>query len=150
MLRRIVKFSLPAWLLLALLFTVPACTGSAAVTNLPEPSYAADITESLLLSLNAGNFEEFSQDFDDAMRKAVTPEVFNTQFITGIKGKIGDYEPGSKRFFSASSQAQYTAVVYSAIYTDEPGTVLLQVSFQQVDGRPLIAGINFNSPKLRN
>ncbi len=145
----IARFALPVLLMLALLIPLSACTGSAVKTNLPEPSYAAEIAESLLLSLNQEDFARLSKDFDEGMKKAVTPETFNTQFVTGIKGKIGNYEANSKRFFSASSQAQYTTVVYSAIYTEEPGTLLLQVSFQHVEGTPVVSGINFNSPKLR-
>lgn len=150
MLPRIIRFILPLIFVVALLVLLSGCTGPTTITNLPEPSFASDLTESLLISLNEGNFSDFSRDFDDGMKKAVTPDVFQSQFINGIKGKVGDYEPGSKRFFSAASQAQYTTVVYSAIYTEEPGTLLLQVSFQQVEGRPVISGINFNSPKLRN
>jgi hypothetical protein len=127
-----------------------ACIGPSTETDLPEPSYSGEITENLLISLNEQNFSKFSQDFDDGMKKAITQESFETQFINNIRGKIGDYVPNSKRFYSSSKQAQYTTVVYAAIYTEEPGSVLIQISFQQIEGRPFISGIYYNSPKLRS
>jgi hypothetical protein len=132
-----------------LILAVPACTTNT-VANLPEPSYSGNITENLLIALNNNDFAQFSQDFDDGMKKAVSQETFNTQFIGNIKGKIGDYEPNSKLFFSAASQDQYTTVVYFVRYNNEPGATLVQISFQYVNGNPLVSGIVFNSPKLRS
>jgi len=136
--------------LIAVITTIllPACTGGAAATNLPEPAYAGDITENMLISLNSGDYATFSRDFDNTMKEAVTEEVFNTQFTQNIRGKIGNYEVNSKQFFQAASQAEYTIVVYSAKYNAEPGTVLVQVTFQDIAGKPYIAGLLWNSPKL--
>jgi hypothetical protein len=134
----------------AAIFTLlaPACTGKTA-TNLPEPAYTAQITESLLRAINTGDYAAFSRDFDAAMMKAMPAESFKTQFTQGIQGKIGNYSENSKRFFQASSQAQYTTVVYYAAYSEEPGAVLIQISFKMVEGMPLVSGLFFNSPKLR-
>ncbi len=125
-----------------------ACSGKI-ITNLPEPEYAGAITENLLLAINAGDYHTFIRDFDESMLKAVSAENFKTQFIAGIQGKIGDYSAGSKRFFQASSQAQYTTVVYYSAYSGDTGAVLVQISFKMVAGKPLVSGIYFNSPKLR-
>jgi hypothetical protein len=126
----------------------PACTGKAS-NNLAEPSYSPQITENILLAINAGDYAAFSKDFDDSMRKALPAESFQKQFSDGILGKIGEYQGNSKRFFQSSSQAQYTTVVYYAVYSGEPGAVLVQISFRMVNGQPLVSGIFFNSPKLR-
>jgi hypothetical protein len=142
-------FYLSVIIISIMLTSLPACVNTGSASPVPEPDYAAAITESLLLAINDNDFSRFSQDFSDAMKKTVTPEVFNSQFILGIKDKIGDYQASSKRFFSASSQSPYIAVTYAAIYIDEPGAVLVQVSFQQVEGKPLVTGMVFNSPKLR-
>lgn len=125
------------------------CTGKT-TTNLPEPSYSEQITESVLLAINAGDYSDFSRDFDSTMRKAIPPENFKTQFTDNIQGKIGNYIEGSKRFFQASSQAQYTTVIYYADYSAEPGAVLVQISFRMVEGNIKVSGLFFNSPKLRS
>jgi hypothetical protein len=136
-------------LVLALAALPAACGGSPAETNLPEPDYAGEIAENMLISLNNGDYDSFTRDFDNTMKDAVTQEVFDTQFIQNIRGIIGNYEPGSKQFFQAASQAQYTIVFYFAEYTEESGAVLVRVTFQQIEGRPYIAGLLWNSPKLR-
>jgi hypothetical protein len=46
------------------------------------------------------------------MKEIATREAFDTQFVEGIKGKIGNYENNSKRIFRAASQAEKTVVVY--------------------------------------
>jgi hypothetical protein len=131
-----------------LLLGLSSCTGKIN-SNLPEPQYASRITEDVLLALNAGDYTTFSRDFDVSMLKAVPASSFSTQFTDGIRGKIGDYLAGSKRFYQASSQAQYTTVVYYASFSGDSGAVMVQISFKMVEGKPLVSGLFFNSPKLR-
>ncbi|HSW56905.1 MAG TPA: hypothetical protein VLH15_00725 [Dehalococcoidales bacterium] len=126
----------------------PACAGRV-LTNQPEPAYASDITEHLLLALNAGDYNAVTRDFDQAMLRAVTEQNFKIQFIEGIQNKIGFYQADSKRFFQCSIQAQYTTVVYYAAFSGEPGAVRVQISFQLVEGSPKVSGLFLDSPKLR-
>jgi biopolymer transport protein ExbD len=136
-------------LLLITMLLAPACTGKTS-PNLPEPDYAGQMAENILLAINGGDYSAFSMDFDASMIKALPAESFKAQFSQGIQGKIGNYVPGSKRFFQASSQAQFTTVVYYAVYSGDPGAVLVQISFKMVEGKPLVSGLFFNSPKLRS
>jgi hypothetical protein len=135
-------------LLAILLVFSPACQGKIA-TNLPEPEYAGPITESLLLALNVSDYAAFSRDFDETLIKALPQANFAPQFESGIRGKIGEYQAGSKRFFQSSSQAQYTTVVYYAVFSAEAGAVLVQISFKMVNGQARVSGLVFNSPQLR-
>jgi hypothetical protein len=134
--------------LAVMLCGMAACSGKT-TANLPEPPYASQIAENLLQAINAGDYATFSRDFDPSMLKALPADSFAKQFTEGIKGKIGDYEGNSKRFFQASSQAQFTTVVYYAVYSGEPGVVLVQISFKLAGGQALVSGLFFNSPKLR-
>jgi hypothetical protein len=139
--------------ILAFLIFLPllaaGCSGKTS-KNLPEPSYSGQIAENVLLAINAGDYSTFSRDFDSSMIKAIPPENFKTQFTDNVQGKIGNYNEGSKRFFQASSQAQYTTVIYYATYSAEPGAVLVQISFRMVEGNIKVSGLFFNSPKLRS
>ena len=125
-----------------------ACTGQAS-TKLPEPDYAAKITENLLQGINNGDYAAFSRDFDASMLKALPAESFPRQFTQGIQGIIGNYQSASIRFFQATGQAQYITVVYYAAFSAEPGAVLIQISFHPIEGQPKVSGLFFNSPKLR-
>ena len=141
-------FGLLILLLVAASFVLPACSTTTA-SNLTEPPFASQITENLLLAVNAGDYSAFSKDFDASLIKALPAQSFPKQFTGGIQGKIGNYQANSKRFFQASSQAQFITVIYYAVYSMEPGAVLIQISFTIVEGRPLVSGLFFNSPKLR-
>jgi hypothetical protein len=151
MLHRSFQIIAPILLIIISVIAVSACsgTGSPSPAEVPEPSYAGQIAENMLLALNDNDYVSFIRDFDNTMKNAVSNEVFNTQFVDNIKGKIGKYTPDSRQFFQAANQAQYTIVVYSAQYDDEAGAVLVQITFQQIDGKPYIAGLLWNSPELR-
>ena len=112
----------------------------------PEPPYASEITENVLTGLNQSDFARFSRDFDEAMKKAFTEQVF-TQTRDLIKSKVGDYQ--SKQYLKTEEKKPYTTVYYKAQYTNEPDGVIVRIVFQEIGGKPLVSGLWFDSPKLR-
>jgi hypothetical protein len=140
--------SLLVGLLISLFVILPACSAPAP-SSLPEPSYSRSITENIMLALNEKNFTLYSQDFDPAMKKAMSQNSFE-QIQSTIASKVGTYVPGSIEFTQAILQDTYTVVVYTAKFTDEPDKVTITISFQSVNGKNLVGGLYFNSPKLRN
>ena len=80
------------------------------------------------------------------MRQALPEETF-VLARSLIHSKIGDYV--SKEFFKTESQNQYTAVIYKARFTQETEDVIVRVVFQETEDVVRIAGLWFDSPKLR-
>jgi hypothetical protein len=148
MLKRIITISFCLITILSLLIMVPGCT-KATPSSLPEPSYAKSITENVLLALNNNDFTRYTADFDQTMKQAFSQSAFN-QVKSTIASKVGSYAAGSLEFTQAVTQDNYTVVVYSAKFSNEPENVIVTISFQNVDGKNLVGGLYFNSPKLRS
>ena len=100
--------------------------------------YADPITENMLMAMNEGDYVRYSEDFDPAMKNAMTEEIFN-KTSAGIRSEIGDYV--SKEFWKAESKDQYTIVYYKARFTDEPGDVTVKVAFQEIGGEMKVSGL---------
>ena len=68
--------------------------------------YADPMTENLLIGRNEKNYERYSKDFSDEMKKVVSEEKF-LESIDLIEGKIGKYIENSKKFDLATKNNNY-------------------------------------------
>jgi len=109
--------------------------------------YSDPMTENLLLAIESGNYTEFSRDFDDAMKNALTLANFQ-QLATQFDSKIGNYIPGSKAFIKGERTGNFIIAYYKAEYTNEPAGVTVKVVFTSGNGPAKITGLWFSSPKL--
>lgn len=123
-----------------LMVTVVSCATK------PEPEYADTITEGILQAINENDYAGYTKHFDEVMKNAV-PESLFRQTRTAIKEQIGDYI--SKTFWKVTTQDGYTIVVYKAKFSQEPKDVTVRVVFQEISGEIYVAGLWFDSPKLR-
>lgn len=128
--------------------------GAAYWLSLPQPVdetslriYSDPMTENLLLAIESGNYTEFSRDFDDAMKNALTLANFQ-QLATQFDSKIGNYIPGSKAFIKGERTGNFIIAYYKAEYTNEPAGVTVKVVFTSGNGPAKITGLWFSSPKL--
>ena len=108
-------------------------------------AYADPIADGLLQGLNDNDYQTYSRDFDEAMRKAL-PESKLPQNREAIVSKIGLYV--SREPQQVLTQGQFTTVIYEAKFEEEDG-VEVKVVFREVGGENRVAGLWFNSPKLR-
>ena len=138
--KSIVKVACGVLIMLVTVASLPACA-----TEMPEPAYADQIAESILLAMNESDYAKFSENFDETMKDAM-PEATFLQTNSQIKEKIGDYV--SKTFWKTGTEGGYTAVYYKAKFTLEP-EVTVKVVFQESDGKVYVSGLWFDSPKLR-
>ncbi len=104
-----------------------------------EPSYAGAMTENVLTALNAGDYTKFNQDFDEAMKTALSEASFTT-LKNQLQSKYGDYV--SKELDKVTVSGKYTTVVYNAKYT-RAAKVVITISFSTVDGKNLVSGLYF-------
>ncbi len=110
-----------------------------------EPSYAGEMTDNVLNSINEGNYTSFSRDLDQTMIEALPEAAFNGM-RSQLQDKIGDFV--SKQFSTTVLQGEYTTVVYNAKYTKED-EVKITISFRVIDGANRVSGLYFDAPSLR-
>lgn len=104
------------------------------------------ITENLLVAINEDDYVQYSRDFDQPMKNAMTEESFK-QINPTIKAKIGNYI--SKEFVAMEPKDQYTIFYYKAKFSREPGDVIIKNVVREAGGRMYISGFWLDSPNLR-
>lgn len=133
--------------LFALLFVISGCAAKS-LKEQDVQGFAPEITENLLIGFNEENYEKFSKDFNDAMLKGIPKDQFSN-LLTQIKGKIGNYITGSKKFSTAVLKDNNYTVVYYANFSEETGNVKITIGFQKNGDAYRVSMLYFDSPKLR-
>jgi hypothetical protein len=138
--------------LLALSVILAGCGGNSqegGALNAEDVAYAEPIVDNILAGIKDRDYAVFSRDFSDTM-KTLMPEDSLGSLAELLASKVGEYQ--SKSFAQAAdvtqNGAQYTVVTYTAKFSDEPGDVLIIVTFSG-DAEKKVDGLFFNSPKLR-
>ena len=134
------------WVVCGLLMVTLLMTSGLACAKKPEPEYAPAIAEGILQAVNDDDYSAYSEHFTEIMKNAAPENVFQ-QSNQLIKGRIGRYV--SKVFWKTEEKGLYNIVYYKAKFTDEPKDVTVKVVFQEIGGEIYVAGLWFDSPKLR-
>jgi hypothetical protein len=113
-----------------------------------DVSFADGMVENVLVAETERNYDMWAKDMDETMLKAVPRDKFESLIIDPIRGKIGDYVVGSKKFSAAVESKGSTTVQYMAKFTSED-QVKVTISFSDVDGQKKITGEWYDSQKLR-
>jgi len=113
-----------------------------------DVSFADAMAENVLVAETARNYVMWAKDMDDTMLQAVPKDKFEEVIIGPIRGKIGEYVPGSKKFSAAVESKGSISVQYVAKFTNEE-QVKITISFNDVNGQKKIIGEWFDSQKLR-
>jgi len=113
-----------------------------------DVSFADGMAENVLVAETERNYDMWSKDMDETMLKAVPRDKFEALIIGPIRGTIGDYVAGSKKFSAAVESKGSTTVQYMAKFTSED-QVKVTISFNDVGGQKKIAGEWYDSQKLR-
>lgn len=114
-----------------------------------DVTYGSAITDNVLEGIKNKDYNKFTRDFSDTMKKAIPEQSFNS-LADKLNTKIGDYS--SKTFSGAAKNKkdnkEYTVVVYKAKYTKESGDVLITITFSDNNGKKAVDGLFFKSPNL--
>jgi len=113
-----------------------------------DVSFADGMVENVLIAETERNYDMWAKDMDDTMLKAVPKDKFKEVIIDPIRGKIGEYVAGSKKFSAAAESKGNTMVQYVAKFTNEE-QVKVTISFKDVNGQKKIIGEVYDSQKLR-
>jgi major membrane immunogen (membrane-anchored lipoprotein) len=106
-----------------------------------EPEYAGAMTESILKAFNSDDYTAYSQDFDEAMKKAMPESTFE-QTRAQIQEAWGEYESKEYSGVEENVQGIYTAVTYKATFRKKSG-VQVRVVFLETDDKVLVSGLWF-------
>jgi hypothetical protein len=101
-------------------------------------SIADPITENYFLSINNQDYDKFSKDFDDGMKKAVTKDNF-AQLVLPIKDKLGDYIPNSIKLVTIANEQGFTAAYYNANFSKK-NNVKIKMVFSMIGNEYKISG----------
>jgi hypothetical protein len=113
-----------------------------------DVSFADGMVENVLVAETERNYDMWAKDMDETMLKAIPKDKFELLIIDPIRGKIGEYVAGSKKFSAAVESKGSTTVQYVAKFTNEE-QVKVTISFNDVGGQKKIAGEWCDSQKLR-
>lgn len=128
---------------LAVTLAMCACTPEASYV---EPEYAPPIAEGILLGINEADYASYSEHFNEDMKSVVTETTF-MDLRAQLQDKIGSYV--AREFWKTEEQGGYTVVYYKAEFTEEPEDVIVRVVVEEIEGEIYVAGLWFDSPKLR-
>lgn len=112
-----------------------------------DVSFADGMVENVLVAETERNYDMWSKDMDDTMLKAAPKNTFQ-EGMDSIRGKIGEYVAGSKKFSAAAESKESISVQYVAKFTNEE-QVKVTIAFKDVNGQKKIIGEGYDSQKLR-
>ena len=164
-----------AWIIgLVALFALASCAGGAKTLPADEAlnyvkdeatTFASQVdaltlyllvqhgAENLLVSLSNHNYAALNRVKDaayiqdmDAKMKAASSEAQFEQAYAMVIGKISKYV--SRQMTKVTEQEQFRTVVYDAQFEQEEH-VTVRVVYNIAGDRPLVSGLWFDSPKLR-
>jgi len=108
-------------------------------------SYADPIADNLLAGFNEDDYDRLARDFSEIMENQFPPAVV-AQSRGLVTQKIGRYR--SREPKQVFKKGPYRVVTYTAAFEHEAG-VTVTLSLLDYQGTPLVAGLWFDSPKLR-
>jgi len=130
---------------------------SCSLINAPPPTVVPDqaeafatqvdaMSENLLMAMNNRDEAAMLKDMDDDMREASAGGI--DDLYQSIVGKIGQYIPESKKMVKVDELEGYRRVFYDATFEQEEHVQVLVV-YSLAGAQPLVSGLWFDSPKLR-
>jgi len=141
-------------LILFSMFALVSCS----LVPTPPPTYLPDkaqsfaaqvdgLSENLLIAMSNGDEAGFLRDMEPKMKEASGGDSF-TELQDAVVARIGKYVPGSKKMVKVDEAGGYPRVWYDATFEQEEHVQALVV-YDLSTGQPLITGLWFDSPKLR-
>jgi hypothetical protein len=138
------KFS-PVLVFIMLLTFLVGCGQKTKLNEAEVRAYSDAKLENILTAANKDDYANYSKDFSDKMKEAITESNFKLQNKL-IKDKIGSYE--SKEFVKLQNKGEYITVIYKAKYLNEPKEVMVTITFRNGDDAHKVEGLFMTSPKL--
>ena len=125
-----------AVMLAILIMALPLLSGCGQVAKYSDP-----IAENILISMNNRDYEGFSKDFDENMKRELSEAAF-PDFIDAINNQVGDYVSGSKKMTGVNIENGLTTATYMVDF-EALEDVTMDVVYQEIDGKMKVVGLWF-------
>jgi hypothetical protein len=136
--KKIILFSSSLIVLFLFCFSFVSCSKTLTAGEIKIKNVTDPITENYFISINNEDYEKFSKDFDDGMKKAVTKDNF-TQLILPIKNGLGNYIPNSIKLVTIANEQGFTAVYYDTNFSKK-NNVKIKMVFSIINNEYKISG----------
>ena len=136
--KKIILFSSSLIILLFFCFSFVSCNKTLTDEEIKIKNIADPITENYFVSINNEDYDKFSKDFDDGMKKAVAKDNF-TQFILPIKNGLGNYIPNSIKLVTIANEQGFTAAYYDANFSKKVN-IKIKMVFSKINDEYKISG----------
>lgn len=103
--------------------------------------------ENILISMNKEDYDSFSEDFSDNMKKKLNKELFNEQLLP-IFDLIGEYIKDTKKLLTTEAlEKDNMKLIYSADYSNESKEVIITMVFNK--NSKDVEGLFISSEKIQ-
>ena len=119
-----------------------------AVARLTEAelrAFADPIAENLLQAMNTADYIQYTRDFDEAFKKNLSEDVFETLNTRRIE-TVGTYV--SKEYWQMVQKNEKITIAYRTKFTGD-STVIFTLYFKNIDGKWYADGVYYDSALLR-
>jgi hypothetical protein len=124
---------------LSIIFMFAGCTKTEKIDVSQVKTYSNPEMGKVMTAINDKDYPSFSEDFDDAMKKAMTEKVFD-DFASSIEKKLGKYK--SYEIVKAEKVEQYINVYYKVNFSGSKNPSIFLLTFSNKDGKMLLSGIH--------
>ncbi|MEW6388593.1 MAG: DUF3887 domain-containing protein [Thermodesulfobacteriota bacterium] len=135
--RRSLRLSL---LLILLLPVLPAAGEVVGQSDQEVRAVAEPILDNLLAGFNAGDYAQYSRDFDTTLKEAISPKKFQQTRQT-ILNKMGKYE--AKSFLGFLQQGRMTVVLWKGKFAKTEDDVLIKLVLSKRPEKTVVVGLWF-------
>jgi len=136
--KKIILFSSSLIILLFFCFSFTSCNKTLTAEEIKIKNIIDPITENYFISINNEDYDKFSKDFDDGMKKAVTKDNFS-KLVLPVKNGLGDYIPNSIKLVTIANEQGFTAVYYDADFSKE-NNIKIKMVFSKTNSEYKISG----------
>jgi hypothetical protein len=101
---------------------------------------AKPVLDGLLSGFNEGDYQKYSQDFDDTLKEAISQKEF-TRVRDKILKDLGKYQ--SRTYLGFLRKGQTTLVLWKGRFAKAEDDVLIKLVASQRQGKTLVVGLWF-------
>ncbi|MFW6123491.1 MAG: DUF3887 domain-containing protein [Thermodesulfobacteriota bacterium] len=122
------------------LLIIPALAAFVGTSDKQVKGVAEPILDNLMQGFNQGDYAQFSQNFDQTMRKTITEKKFQ-QVREDLLKKWGKYK--SKTYLGFLNQKDYSMILWKAVFADTKRDVLIKLVLSRSQDKILVSGLWF-------
>lgn len=128
-------------IMVAVLFlAISAAADFVGQTNEQVKAVATPILENLMVGFNQGKYDQYSQDFDDTLREAITKKKFQ-EVRSQLLKKWGKYK--SKKYLGFFNKERYTIVFWKGKFAEAKDDILIKLVLSKRQDKIVVVGLWF-------